>query len=306
MRRTYILVVATLLTLTLGCEGATTVSQDLWLDESGSTAQTNAAPPEAPGTTPVNPGGAVLPSADMGTDPMIADAAADPPDLTMETDPIADLPQFSFFVTSLAMMQELSGSQDGFGGDLGGLEGADQICQSVAEGVGFGAKTWRAFLSVTDGGDGTPVHAIERIGDGPWFDANGRMVASSIDGLLNERPDGDPQTIEDLPDENGVPISLLGDAHDTLTGSDTAGMLASTNPATTCNDWTSTTVPADRIVMAGHSWPRSADSGREWASDHAVPGCAAGVNLEFNGAGSGDCVGCSGGFGGIYCFALQP
>src|SRR5690349_20801870 len=63
---------------------------------------------------------------------------------------------FSFFVTSLKAMQELSGSEDGFGGDLrfgetgagAGLRGADKICTTIAEqSLPGNAKTWRAFLS---------------------------------------------------------------------------------------------------------------------------------------------------------------
>src|SRR5262245_53883373 len=85
------------------------------------------------------------------------------------------LPLFSFFVTSLDTMRTQSGSQDGFGGNLGGLAGADAICQTAAANVGFGAKHWRAFLSVTaDGAGGGPVNAIDRIGEGPWYDRNGR------------------------------------------------------------------------------------------------------------------------------------
>lgn len=61
-------------------------------------------------------------------------------------------------------MQELSGSLDGFGGELGGLEGADDICQQLAAKVGGGHKTWRAFLRVTKGPDGAAVHGVDRVG----------------------------------------------------------------------------------------------------------------------------------------------
>jgi hypothetical protein len=83
--------------------------------------------------------------------------------------------RFSFFVTSLAAMRELSGSQQGFGGDLRfgeatGLAGADKICRTIAEKAapGAGQKTWRAFLSASAGGPGGgPVHAVERVARGP-------------------------------------------------------------------------------------------------------------------------------------------
>lgn len=268
------------------------------------------------------------------------DAPTEDPDATPETgipepveeEPPVDLEPFSFFVTSLEIMRELSGSPDGFGGDLGGLEGADGICQQAAEKVGFGAKQWRAFLSVTDGGDGEPVHAIDRIGEGPWYDRNGRLIAEDIEGLLQERPAGDPQTINDLPNEFGEGLKAMGDSHDVITGSNLEGRLASDDPATTCNDWTSTTVepgggfpgfpgggrrpprgePTGPIggggegggVQLGHSWP--ARSGNSWVTVHRASSCAAGVNLEQNGPGDGMGIGAGGGWGGIYCFALTP
>lgn len=220
--------------------------------------------------------------------------------------PDAEWPKFSFFVTSLETMRLQSGSQDGFGGNLGGLDGADAICQRAAEDVGFGYKTWRAFLSVVDGPTGGPVHAIDRIGEGPWYDRNGRLVAMNKTGLLQTRPDGDPQTIDDLPDENGVPLSTYGDTHDVMTGSDTQGRLEEADPAATCFDWTSTddTFLTEHRVICGHSWP--AMSGQHWIIAHPMRGCAPGVNLVQDGPGEGNCVGCGGGWGGIYCFALQP
>ena len=272
------------------------------------------------------------PLPDQGTRPPMDDASAPPVDAST---PAADanIPpadagggldattaapdsgsqsSFSFFITSLEAMRRLSGSQDGFGGDLGGITGADGICQTIAQEVGQGAKTWRAFLSATAGPDGQPVHAIDRIGDGPWYDANGRLVASSKSGLLGDRPDGDPRTIDDLPDEHGMPGTVLGDSHDILTGSNKQGRLNSTDPQSTCNDWTSSSEAVGDRVMCGHSWPRrgpgsGAQRGGNWVSDHPVPGCGAGVNLEFTRPGTGPrTVGQGGGWGGIYCFALTP
>ncbi|NLW30726.1 MAG: hypothetical protein GXY77_04625, partial [Fibrobacter sp.] len=100
------------------------------------------------------------------------------------------LEYFSFFLTSLQSLQELSGSQDGFGGDLrfgktgpgAGLLGADSICQTIAEMSmpGSRVKKWRAFLSVEHGPDGNQVDAIDRIGSGPWYDREGRLLAPDI------------------------------------------------------------------------------------------------------------------------------
>jgi hypothetical protein len=202
-------------------------------------------------------------------------------------------------------MRQLSGSQDGFGGDLrygegDGLTGADKICTEIAEASmpGSGAKQWRAFLSVENGPEGGPVNAIDRIGTGPWYDRLGRIVAMDLQGLLNERPAADPAIAEDLPNELGEPNHTAGgeelDNHDTLTASDENGQLS----GGTCGDWTST---EGNGPIVGHSWP--AGSGQNWLSAHTVGGCAPSV-VDQGSFGSG--VGDYGGYGGIYCFALTP
>jgi hypothetical protein len=218
-----------------------------------------------------------------------------------------EAPKFSFFVTSMEAMLELSGSPDGFGGDLGGLEGADAICQTIAANQGFDDKQWRAFLSVTAGPEGTPINAIDRIGEGPWYDRNGRVIAEDLGGLLSTRPDGHPDAVSDLPNELGVPQEQFGNNHDVPTGSNAMGELFDPDPASTCQDWTSAEGPgSEKKVMGGHSWP--ALSGEGWIESHTLPGCSPGVALEVP-PGSGedeDCIGCGGGYGAIYCFATTP
>jgi hypothetical protein len=260
--------------------------------------------------------------------------------------------KFSFFVTSLAAMRELSGNQDGFGGDLRfgeatGLEGADKICRTVAESSmpGAGNKTWRAFLSTIAG----PVHAIDRVGAGPWYDRLGRLVARTRADLLHDRPMGaDPAIIDDLPNEFGVPNHIDGapdctgnscpDNHDVLTGTGPDGMLYSTKTASTCKDWTykenvdpATLDPGSggsggggapatggrfggfmkaNGPWCGHSWPREG-SGVNWMSALAEGGCAPGINLDESMGPMGPepgvwTVGTGGGYGAIYCFALEP
>ena len=177
---------------------------------------------------------------------------------------------FSFFVTSLRAMQELSGSPDGFGGDLrfgetgdgAGLRGADKICTTIAEKSRPGnGKTWRAFLSATQGEDGEPVHAIERVGEGPWYDRVGRLVAANKTDLAQVRPEGaDEAIVDDLPNEDGVPNHApdptIGDVdnHDVLTGTNAQGKLFSDDQASTCDDWTS--ARPEGKPRCGHSWPR--------------------------------------------------
>ena len=213
--------------------------------------------------------------------------------------------RFSFFVTSLVAMRALSGSQNGFGGDLRfgqatGLAGADEICRQTAErSLPGNGKNWRAFLSTVSGA----VNAIDRIGDGPWYDRNGLLVAMTKADLAMTRPTGaDPFIINDLPNENGVPNhnpdgTGMVDHHDILTGSTPTGTLHASGVTGTCQDWTSVGAGAP---VAGHSWPAS--SGMSWISSHTVPSCAAGVL----GGTSGQHVGSLGGYGGIYCFALTP
>jgi hypothetical protein len=183
------------------------------------------------------------------------------------------LPPFSFFVTSLQAMQELSGNPSGFGGDLrfgetgpgAGLRGADKICATIAERSmpGAGQKPWRAFLSATAGEDGQQVNAIDRIGEGPWYDRLGRLLAASKADLLQERPVGGSAVIaNDFPNEDGVPnhrpdpIQPEVDNHDILTGTNTSGGLYSATA--TCKDWTAATGDASEgRPRVGHSWPRT-------------------------------------------------
>jgi hypothetical protein len=220
--------------------------------------------------------------------------------------------KFSFFVTSREGLVRLSGSMDGFGGDLRhgeptGLEGADKICRELAEASmpGAGQKVWRAFLSTTT------VDAVERIGEGPWYDRLGRLIANNKEDLLQERPRGAAATIaNDLPNEDGSPNRSADDPgcagnecpdnHDTLTGSKADGTW---DGESTCDDWTNTMATgAPRI---GHSWP--AGSGMGWIQAHAAGGCKAGINLvQGGGTGSRDTVGALGGYGGFYCLALTP
>jgi len=261
---------------------------------------------------------------DMTTqDPDPSSTSSGSSDGSSTTTGVVPTEPFSFFVTSYRAMQELSGSQDGFGGDLrfgedgpgAGLRGADKICATIAEESmpGAGAKGWRAFLSASADENGQPVHAIDRVGEGPWYDRLGRLVAMSPADLASERPaGGDPAIVDDLPNEDGVPNHQPDpnmpavDNHDTLTGSDKQGRLI--GAGATCNDWTSSVGEAMKRPKIGHSWPRNADNGRHWISDHDAGGCGAGANINsMGGPQPGDyTVGAGGGYGGIYCFALTP
>ncbi len=248
-------------------------------------------------------------------DAATADAAVDAP-----------LPNFSFFVTSLRALQELSGNPLGFGGDLrfgetgpgAGLRGADKLCATIAERSmpGAGGKPWRAFLAASDDGAGNVVHPIDRIGPGPWYDRNGRVLAPDLASLMFIRPQNGDATIKnDFPNEDGVPNhdpDLTGavDNHDMLTGANAAGQFE--GPTRTCLDWTANAgnEALEGEPRVGHSWPRDSTNRQinSWMSSLIESGCAPGVSLIEMGPPdpTSNTVGSGGGYGGFYCFALVP
>jgi hypothetical protein len=160
----------------------------------------------------------------------------------------------SFFITS-------AGSGDG--ANLGGLAGADKTCQTLAAAAGAGAKTWRAYLSATAAAGQPAVNARDRIGKGPWFNAKGVQVASSVADLHS---DANKLSKENSLTEKGTVVSGRGDTpnmHDILTGSNADGTV-STNAENTCGNWTSNGAGSARV---GHhdregSRPRAHGSGR--------------------------------------------
>ncbi|MFO0750525.1 MAG: hypothetical protein U1F43_33380 [Myxococcota bacterium] len=292
---------------------------------------------QAGADTGVADDGAVV-GADVGSDASDGgDSAVAPVDTTVVEEVAPELEHFSFFVTSLKALQALSGSEAGFGGDLrfgqtgkgAGLRGADLICATIAEGSmpGAGKKTWRAFLSAVEGEDGQQVDAIDRIGEGPWYDRRGRVFAETKADLLADRPTSADAAIKnDFPNEDGVgnhrpdPNQPAVDNHDTLTGSDDQGRLYSATA--TCESWTSKSGDVGK-PRVGHSWPRSGPGGgggpggpggggfgnpANWMSSLDESGCAPGVSLIETGPPDpdSDTVGSGGGYGGFYCFALEP
>ena len=202
---------------------------------------------------------------------------------------------------------------------------------------GSGAKGWHAFLSAPG-----PIHAIDRIGQGPWYDRMGRLFSANKANLIGFRPaDADPAIKNDFPNENGIVNHSDGapgctgnscpDNHDTLTGSDAQGHLYTGTSNPTCTGWT-TAVGSAGKPRVGHSWPRmpsstntcmggigpmggggtsgSATAGcyGHWMSSLDEAGCAAGVNLQEMGGPNPNnpTVGSGGGYGGFYCFAMTP
>jgi hypothetical protein len=188
----------------------------------------------------------------------------------------------SFFVTSTKSPT----------GNLSGLRGADVMCQTLASAVGAGNRTWRAYLSVERDADNgnRPTDARSRIGNGPWFNAKGVMVASDLVTLHARR--GDAAVFVD---EHGqqIPGQWPGSPspveHDILTGSTADGTLL---VGMTCSDWTS--AASTQAAQVGHSdglGPGGDTSGTlaSWNAAHANQNCS---NTAPRG-----------GAGRIYCFA---
>jgi hypothetical protein len=187
----------------------------------------------------------------------------------------------SFFVTS---------ENPGQGGNLGGLAGADAHCTSLAEAAGIEGKTWRAYLSTST------VDARDRIGDGPWYNVRGEMIAANVAELHGDNN----LTAETAIDENGdTPAYLVmvdgaaqraGDSlvHDILTGTNEDG----TANEATCNNWTDGS--ADAQAMLGHADRMGRNPGlNSWNAIHASQGCSMETLIPTGGAGM------------FYCFAID-
>jgi hypothetical protein len=186
----------------------------------------------------------------------------------------AQMADMTFFVTSAG---------PGDGANLGGLEGADAHCQSLAEGVGAGGKTWRAYLSA--GGQ----NARDRIGGGPWQNAKGEVIAESVAALHSDANAISKQTGLD---ENGNMVNGRGDSpnrHDILTGSNADG----TANEKTCGDWT---LNGEGSAIVGHHdrmGLRDDAPSKSWNASHGSRGCG---QAALQG---------TGGDGLFYCFAAN-
>ncbi len=190
----------------------------------------------------------------------------------------------SFFVTS-------AGS--GKGANLGGLEGADAHCRSLAEAAGSKRTNWRAYLSTTAPGGEAGVNARDRIGKGPWTNAKGVVVAINVQDLHSDSNKISKQTALT---EKGDVIPGRGDAvntHDMLTGSDPSGNYSTAGGDTTCSNWTSS---GEGSAIVGHHdrlGLKDTRHMRSWNSAHGTAGC------------SQDKLKSTGGAGLFYCFAAN-
>ncbi len=189
----------------------------------------------------------------------------------------------TFFITSAG---------PGDGANLGGLEGADAHCQTLAEQAGVSGRTWRAYLSVTASGDVPAVDARDRIGDGPWHNFAGVLIASGVDELHGDAAN---LTKEAILTETGEMVNGRGDSpnmHDILTGSQLDGTAFSGEEDTTCSNWTSNGEGSARV--GHHDRVGGGQNPTSWNSAHGSRGCSQ-ENLQG-----------TGGNGLFYCFAVGP
>ena len=192
---------------------------------------------------------------------------------------------------SLSMAQDnamnffLTSNGPGDGANLGGLEGADAHCQSLAAAAGAGSRTWRAYLSVKG------TNARDRIGSGPWHNAKGVLIARNVDELHSDAANINKETALD---ENGNVILGTGDTvnrHDILTGTRIDGTAFEDDEDHTCSNWTSNSEGSAHV--GHHDRLRRGEPGSPWNDAHPSRGCSQ-ENLRS-----------TGGDGLFYCFAVD-
>ena len=186
----------------------------------------------------------------------------------------------TFFVTSTG---------NGQGANFGGLAGADKHCQGLAEAVGAGQRTWRAYLSTSATTAAPAVNARDRIGNGPWQNAKGDVIATSVADLHSA---GNKLTKQTALTEKGGLVNGRGDTpneHDVLTGSTADGTAA----PQTCDNWSTSGAGA---AIVGHSDRTGLDESapaKSWNASHPTRGCGQ------------DALKATGGAGYLYCFAVN-
>jgi hypothetical protein len=193
----------------------------------------------------------------------------------------------SFFVTSVGI---------GNGANLGGLAGADNYCQTLAQAAGAGAKTWHAYLS-TQAEQGKPaINARDRIGKGPWQNSKGAVIAKDVAELHGSNNVNKETALT----EKGETVNGYGDKpnrHDILTGSQPDGTAFGGPDDRTCKNWTSSTQGA---AMVGHSdinGPATLPTVKSWNAAHPSRGPDGGCSQK-------DLIS-TGGDGLLYCFATN-
>jgi len=192
-------------------------------------------------------------------------------------------PEMSFFITSVGMGQ---------GARLGGLLEADRHCSTLAAQAGATTvRTWRAYLSTQTRPQQPAVHARNRIGTGPWYNAKGVMIARDVDELHSDKNN---LTKDTQLTEKGMVVNGRGDnpnTHDIMTGSGLDGRALDGAEDTTCNNWTSNSTGS--ALLGHHDRQGGGTNPTSWNSAHPSKGCSQ-ANLVA-----------TGGAGLFYCFAIN-
>jgi len=194
----------------------------------------------------------------------------------------------SFFITSVG---------SGKGADLGGLEGADRHCQSLAQAAGAGSRTWRAYLSTQASGGQPAVNARDRIGRGPWHNTKGELIAQNVDDLHSANNKINKQTTLT---EKGQMVNGRGDTpnmHDVLTGSQPDGRAFAGGEDMTCGNWTKSGQGAAMVGHHDRQGLRDDDASKSWNASHPSRGPDGGCSQAD--------LRSTGGNGLLYCFAAN-
>ena len=198
---------------------------------------------------------------------------------------------------SAAMTFFITSAGPGKGADLGGLEGADRLCQSLAQAAGAGSHTWHAYLSTQAAGGAPAVNARDRIGKGPWQNAKGQVIAQNVDDLHSASNKIGKQTALN---EKGETVNGRGDTpnrHDIMTGSQPDGRAFPAGDDKTCGNWTKS---GQGTAVVGHIdriGLRDDDASKSWNSSHPSRGPDGGCSQND--------LKSTGGNGLFYCFAAN-
>jgi hypothetical protein len=215
-----------------------------------------------------------------------AQAPQAPPAGAQGRGPQGPPPPMSFFVTSVSK---------GDGANYGGLAGADAYCQQLATAAGRGAAMWHAYLSTQGPG---AVNARDRIGNGPWYNARGQMIAANLGELNGDTIDqarmGNRINKQMALNEKGGQVNGVGDMpnqHDVLTGSQPDGRAFTDGMDHTCSNYTSNADGRGSVQLGHHD--KTGIGNGSWNSTHGSRGCSQ-ANLVS-----------TGGNGYLYCFAVN-
>ncbi|MGH7470384.1 MAG: hypothetical protein ACRENP_20770 [Longimicrobiales bacterium] len=187
----------------------------------------------------------------------------------------------------------LTSAGPGNGANLGGLEGADRHCTTLADAVNVRNVTWRAYLSLPAAGGRAAVNAKDRIGNGPWYNSKAQLIAQNVADLHSDNAKWTKQTVLN---EKGEVVNGRGDTpnrHDVLTGSQADGTAYAGDADTTCGNWTSGADGQGSARVGHFDKVGGGENPTSWNSAHASRGCSQ-ANLQA-----------TGGDGLFFCFAIN-